>query len=289
MHQTFPVDSVVSLAHLVQSLITVNHNHFRGLEGFALCQFPAEAFRIDSHHHTGHIKSRNLYLSQMVAAIYQAEAIYFSLIFCCVWTFQCKERVLFCTAAGTVQALDALDTHLQSSGFHITFSCPAAGQMYHLIIHIIIFYTGTHDLIQNDLLASFMADLCISCNYRIIFIDRIRKNQVSIHHCIVKSDFEGLCLIFIFHISGWQWKNVLLSVTDFMGCIGKVHDAASVFLYNGQCWASIITGSVSREFLFCILHGKDARFWNIDGHLGTHTLFMKVGKIFPVVNSLSII
>ena len=289
MHQTFPVDSVICLTHLIQTLITVNHNHFRGLEGFALCQFPAEAFRIDSHHHTGHIKSRNLYLSQMVAAVYQAEAIYFSLIFCCVWTFQCKERVLFCTAAGTVQALDALDTHLQSSGFHITFSCPAAGQMYHLIIHIIIFYTGIHDLIQNDLLASFMADLCISCNYRIIFIDRIRKDQVGIHHCIVKSDFQGLRLIFIFHISSWQRKNVLLSVTDFMGCIGKVHDATSVFLYNGQCRASIITGSVSREFLFCILHGKDARFRNTDGHLGAHALLMKIRKILPVVNFLSII
>ena len=280
---------MISLAHLVQTLITVNHNHFRCLEGFSLCQFPAEVFRIDSHHHTGHIKSGDFYLSQVIAAVYQAEAVYFALIFCCMWTFQCKERVLFCTAAGTVQTLDALDAHLQFSGFHITFSCPAAGQMYHLIIHIIEFHTGTHDLVQNDLLASFMTDLCISCDHRILFIDGIRKNQIRIHHRIVKGDFQSLCLIFVFHISGWQRKNVFLFVIDLMGGIGKVHDAASVLLHDRQCRASVITGSIGWEFLFGILHGKDARFRNTDGHLGTHALLMKIRKIFPVMDFLSII
>ena len=102
MHQTFPVDSVICLAHLIQTLIAVNHNYFRCLEGFSLCQFPAEVFRIDSHHHTGHIKSGDFYLSQMVAAVYQAEPIYFALIFRGMRTFQCQERILLRAAAGTV-------------------------------------------------------------------------------------------------------------------------------------------------------------------------------------------
>ena len=161
--------------------------------------------------------------------------------------------------------------------------------MYHLIIHIIEFHTGTHDLVQNDLLTSFVADLCISCDHRIRFVDCIRKDQVGIHHCIVKSDFQGLRLIFIFHISGWQRKNVFLSVIDLMGCIGKVHDPASVLLYDRQCRASVIAGSIGWEFLFGILHGKDARFRNTDGHLGAHALLMKIRKIFSVMNFLSII
>ena len=93
---------MVCLAHLIQALVAVYHNHLRCLEALALTKLPCKILRIDTQHNPCHIKRGDFCLCQEVSAVHQAESVDLTLVLCGVGAFQCDERVVFRAAACAV-------------------------------------------------------------------------------------------------------------------------------------------------------------------------------------------
>ena len=204
-------------------------------------------------------------------------------------TFQCNERVLLRTGTGSCKTLYSLCAHLKFACFYITLTCPRTGKVYHLIIHVREFYCRAHDILKTDLLIPFLNKACTSCDHRIIFIYRIGKNKICVHHGIMKCDVQRCCFLIALCISCRKTCKFLFAAIDLVGNIFEIYDLTSVLLTNSKGRISEITGSVNRILLFGILHGKKSRFRNAYSHQGTHDLLVKITEILFIADSFSIV
>ena len=282
-HQTRPVQPVEGLAHTVQSPAAVYHHHLRRLEGFSRMQFPGEGLRLNSHHHPGHLMGIHLHLRQKASAVHQAEAVNLSLLLCSLRSLQCQKWILL-RAAGSPQALNRLNTHLQLSVLHVPLPGPGAGQLHHFKIHIGEFHTGAQGPVQDDPLFSHMEKAGMTGHHRIIPVDGVGKYQIRIRQRIMERDFQSLRFLILLHIGGRQRRNALLPRKDFMGYISEGGNSAAVFLLHRHRRAPVIPGSIGRILLPGKLQGQGSRLRHIYRHQRTGLLLMQMMERFPVRN-----
>src|SRR5690625_4844201 len=101
---------------------------------------------MDSHRNTAYIVGVYFNLCEKIPAVNKAESIHFSVMFCCIWSFQCKKWIEDMTTCPAT-AINRLNSFRKSFRLYMTFSCPGTLEMHHFIIIIWEIDRHTHYLI----------------------------------------------------------------------------------------------------------------------------------------------
>ena len=201
------------LAHAVQTGGGEYDDRLWSLEGFARCELPVKAERVDAHGHAGGVPGIDLCLCEEVSGIDQAEADCLAGELGGFRALEDNKRIVVVrrSAAGAFHALDAL---LQAACFEMTFSRPRAGELEPFVIHIRQIQTQAHCGGQMQIHAAVVCKARASCQRGTVCKQRIAQLQIRAEQLITQSDGQGLCLVILLGIGCRQPVECGLSGRD---------------------------------------------------------------------------
>ena len=216
---------------------------------------PRKALGRDAHGDARDGKCIDFRLDAEVAAVKEAKPEHFAGVLGCAGAFQGHKRV-FVVGGIAAQAVNRRDAGGKGPCVEVAFARPGAGQLEPFIIAVGQIERKAHRRLDLHGGLPLIRKAGAAGDGGIPRKNRVEELQAQAGHGVAQNDRERFRLLGVFDVRGRQALEGGLSLADYEALVAKVHDAAAVFLADGERRVAEIGAAAGRILLADLLEGK---------------------------------